>query len=40
MAAELYGPRELRLLMNEQVLWPGGNGVKSGERRLVLDTRL
>ena len=33
-------PGELRWLMNEQVLWPGGNCVKSGEWRFALDTRL
>ena len=33
-------PRELRRVMNEQVLGPGGNCVKSGEWHFTLDTRL
>ena len=32
-------PGELRCLMSEQVLWPGGNCVESGERCFALDTR-
>ena len=31
-------PRELSWLMNETVLWPEGNGVKSGEQGFALDT--
>ena len=33
-------PGELRWLMNKQVLWPGGNCMKSGKWRFALDTRL
>ena len=31
---------ELRWLMNEQVLWPGGTCVMLGEQRFALGTRL
>ena len=40
MAAGCMLPGELRWLMNEQILWPGGNCVKSGKWRFTLDTRL
>ena len=33
-------PGEFRWLINEQVLWSGGNFVKSGEWHFALSTRL